>query len=857
MFDFVKKIFSRRRKTRKEIDVTQRYYSFKNLLLTNNELLDLFSRLQKELNKFYLNVPVVRSLIIKILDTTFFLIQNLNEFTDNKYQDLYEVFIKLDRQIRANTNRLIPESKLLELAIPLYEADVDLIALVGGKAAHLGEVRSYLNLPVPSGFVLTTTAFKRFIEHNNYKEIIEEKIEKIELNDLEAVNEASLELTDLIRKGDIPNDIKEAIEIQWQRLQQKSTFSGIVAVRSSAYGEDSQFSFAGQFKSVLGVKKDKLLEAYKEVIASKYSPRAIVYRMQKRIKDEEMPMAVLIIEMVNAKAAGVIYTRDPRQPQEDKMLITSYWGLGEYVVSGKVSTDYFWVSRIEDEIEAHIAHKEVMLVLEIDGIKEKPVPLDLKDKSSLTESEISLLKQYGLIIEGHFNAPQDIEYAVNKEGVYILQTRPLNILRVLSHRFNSPAKPLLKGISVSLGVASGPVFILDGKSLSEVPEGTILVTKHTSPELAALIPRVLGIITDLGNPSGHMATVAREEGIPAVLNTLKATSLLRDGQIVTIDGNNGVVYDGRVEDILKTGEELKPKAVKRGESENLKKTLELILPLTLLDPRSPQFRPQSCKTIHDIIRFIHEVSIQEMFNLSDKVASSKRMKVVRLISHLPVPVFIIDLGGGINKSATEAKVVKPEQITSIPFKALWQGMSHPKVRWSGPVGVNIQGFIGVLMRSMAGAEGNLGEPSYAIISKEYMNFNIRLAYHYSLVDAFCSEIAANNYINFRFFGGGASADRRSLRAKCIEEILKYLGFSVIREADLINAWFKKYPLEITKEKLEILGRLMGFTRQLDMLMENEDVCYIYADIFKKGEYDLIYKEDFLEKIRKIGDRSQT
>ena len=854
MINLVKKIFSKR-KTRKEIDVTQRYYSFKNLLLTNNELLDLFSKLQKELNRFYLNIPVVRSLIIKILDTSFFLIQNLNEFSDNKYQDLYQVFIKLDRQIRANTNRLIPESKLVELAIPLYEVDVNLISLVGGKAAHLGELRSYLNLPVPLGFVLTTTAFKRFIEHNDYKGIIEEKLEKLELNDLEAINKASLELKDLICKGDIPDDIKEAIDIQWQRLQQKSTFSGIVAVRSSAYGEDSQFSFAGQFKSILGVKKDKLLEAYKEVIASKYSPRAIVYRTQKRIRDEEMPMAVLILEMVNAKAAGVVYTKDPRQPQEDNMLITSYWGLGEYVVGGKVSTDYFLVSRTGDEIEAHIAHKEIMLGLEIDGIKEKPVPLELRDKPSLTEDEIDLLKQYGLIIEGHFNTLQDIEYAIDNEGVYILQTRPLNISkRLTSRKFKPPAKPLLKGISVSFGVASGPVFVLDGKSLSEVPERTILVTKHTSPELAALIPRVLGIITDLGNPSGHMATVAREESIPTVINTLKATSLLKDGQIVTIDGNNGVVYDGRVEGILKMGEELRPRAVKRRESESLKKTLELILPLTLLDPRSPKFRSQNCKTIHDIIRFIHEVSIREMFNLSDKVASNKRMRVVRLISHLPVPVFIIDLGGGIDKSASEAKVVKPEQIASIPFKALWQGMAHPKVRWSGPVGVNIQGFMGVLMRSMAGAEGNLGEPSYAIISKEYMNFNIRLAYHYSLVDGFCSEIAANNYINFRFFGGGASADRRNLRAKCIEEILKYLGFSVVREGDLINAWFKKYPLEITKEKLDMLGRLMGFTRQLDMLMDNEDVCYIYADVFKKGEYDLIYKEDFLKK---IGYGSQT
>ncbi len=851
MFNFLKKFLAKKKKET-AFDPTQRYYSFKNLLLTNNELLDLFSKLQKELNSVYLNLLLIHSLIIKILDTTFSLIQNLNEFTDNKYSVLYDVFIELDKKIREAAGRFLVVPKDLELAMPLGEVNWELTSLVGGKAGHLGEVYSFLNLPVPKGFVITTAAYKKFIEYNQLKEIIKDKLKQITEEDLNKINKISEELITLIQLGKIPEDVIGIIEKLWKDLENKPNFSGLVAVRSSAYGEDSHFSFAGQFKTVLGVRKDNLIEAYKQVVASKYTPQAIIYRLRKKIKDEEMPIAVLVLEMVDAKAAGVIYTCDPGHPEVERMIITSNWGLGEYVVQGRVSTDYFWVSRTEDKIESNIAHKEVMLILEKDGIKEKNVPKDLQDKPSLEEDEIKILKQYALIIEKHFEEPQDIEYAIDKKGkIYILQTRPLNVtVRISKKKVVPQVKPILKGLGVSPGVISGPVFVLDNKPLTEVPEGVILVAKHSSPELAAVIPKILGLIADLGNPSGHMATVAREEGIPTVLSTLNATSVLKNGQIVTIDADSGLVYEGRVEEVLKAKENEKTRVVKHLKSQKLKGILDLILPLTLLDPRSPYFHPKNCKTIHDIIRFIHEVSIREMFDLSDKAVSSKKVRVVRLISLLPVPVFIIDLGGGLAEEAKDAKVVKPEQITSIPFRALWRGMAHPKVRWSGPVGVNIQGFMSVLMRSMTGAEGNLGEPSYAIISKEYLNFNIRLAYHYSLIDSFCSDVTANNYINFRFFGGGASADRRCLRAKCIEEMLKYLGFSVIREADLINAWFRKYPREITEEKLDMLGRLMGFTRQLDMLMENEKICAIYADIFKKGEYDLIYKKDFLEKILK-------
>jgi pyruvate,water dikinase len=529
------------------------------------------------------------------------------------------------------------------------------------------------------------------------------------------------------------------------------------------------------------------------------------------------------------------------------MVITSTWGIGEAVVQGRVSTDYFLISRNTDELTSKIALKEKKLVLSNKGLEEKKVPLEFGKKPSLTEEELKLLKQYALILEDYFGSPQDIEYAVDKKAkIFILQTRALRVLvkTTRGEKISSKKEAILEGSSAVSGIAAGPVFVLDGKDLAQVPEGAVLVAKHSSPELSAIVSKVSGIITDLGNPSGHMATVARELQVPAIFGTHKATSILKDGQIVTLDADVGIVYRGRIESLLKTKQELQPLTIKNPKHKKIRETLDLTMPLNLLDPRSSTFSPKHCQTIHDIVRFIHEISIQTMFNLGDKAVYSRKVKVVRLVSHLPVPVYLIDLGGGITERAANAKTIKPDDVFSIPFCALWHGMDHPKIHWSGPIGVNIEGFMSVLMRSMVGAEAQLGEPSYALVSKEYLNFNIRLAYHYSLIDTFCSDVATNNYINFRFFGGGSSAERRSLRAKCIEEILKDLGFAVIREGDLVNAWLKKYPREITEEKLDILGRLMGFMRQLDMLMQNEKVCYAFIDIFKRGDYDLIYQRDF-------------
>ncbi|MDL1970031.1 MAG: hypothetical protein LWW94_03460 [Candidatus Desulfofervidaceae bacterium] len=849
MLNFFAFFRKKKKKEKDAFDLTQKYYSFKNLLLTNNELLDLFAQLQKKISKVYINIPLFRSLVYKILDTTFGLIQNLNEFTDDKYRSLYDVFLKLDKKIRDLLEVWKPIS-VEHLTIPITEINIYLTALVGGKAAHLGEVKTALNLPVPNGFAITTTAFKKFIDFNNLKDVINQELSDLSPEDLAKVDIVSQKLKSIIKKSRIPPELEVAINEAWSDLSKQSGFSGRVAVRSSAYGEDAHLSFAGQFTSVLNVNKQGLIDAYKEVLASKYCSRAIIYRLQKGIKDEEMPMAVLVIEMIDTKAAGVIYTRNPNCPQEDTMLITSSWGLGEYVVQGKISTDYFQVSRTKEEVVSHIAKKEKMLVLGERGVEEKEIPLERQEKPSLTLEEIKLLKQYALILEDYFGSPQDIEYAIDKEHkIFILQTRPLKVL-VRTARETTPQpenKILLKGLGIGTGAATGPVFILNGRNLDEVPEGAILVARHGSPELTAVMSRVAGIIVDLGNPSGHMATVARESKVPTVLGTGKATSILKNGQILTIDGDSGVVYEGRVEALLKIKQETEPIAIKNPEYKRIKEIIDLIIPLNLIDPRNASFSPKHCKTVHDIVRFIHEMSIQEMFNLGDRIVSTKRFKVVRLISPLPVPVFMIDLGGGISEKAAKKKTIQPEDVVSIPFQALWRGMSHPKIRWSGPIGVSIQGFMSVLMRSMIGAEGQLGEPSYAIVSKEYLNFNIRLAYHYSLIDTFCSDVVNSNYINFRFFGGGASSDRRSLRAKCIEGILKDFGFAVIREGDLINAWFKKYPRKITEEKLDMLGRLMGFTRQIDMLMENEEVCYVFADIFKKGAYDTIYQEGFLNK----------
>jgi pyruvate,water dikinase len=265
-----------------------------------------------------------------------------------------------------------------------------------------------------------------------------------------------------------------------------------------------------------------------------------------------------------------------------------------------------------------------------------------------------------------------------------------------------------------------------------------------------------------------------------------------------------------------------------------------VFPLHLTDPASPRFRAEGCSSIHDMIRFVHEKAVETLFELGDRHAGRRKQKAKRLKTEIPLNIMVLDLGGAFGEEEQASATVTPSQIASIPFQAVWKGMSHPEMSWAGRQQVSLKGFTSVLVTSMAGAEAGtrrLGDQNYLLAARDYMNMNLRLAYHYTMVDALVGESPENNFVNFRFRGGGARADRRELRAKFLAETLLRSRFAVDRRGDLVTAWFRRYPRGRCEEALDVIGKLMACSRQLDMLIANTRIAREYAERFLAGDYE--------------------
>jgi pyruvate,water dikinase len=271
-----------------------------------------------------------------------------------------------------------------------------------------------------------------------------------------------------------------------------------------------------------------------------------------------------------------------------------------------------------------------------------------------------------------------------------------------------------------------------------------------------------------------------------------------------------------------------------------------MLNLHLLDPAAFNFRPAGCKSTHDVLRFCHEKGVEAMFVVNDLALEQDQETCRKLETTMPLHVYVLDLGGGVESHNSGKRTVPASEVTSRPFQSLWKGMTHPAVSWKREMPASFSDLASVMAGSLSSQSSStrgFGERSYLLVADEYMNFNSRLAYHFSLVDACLSDNPSTNYISFRFAGGGATRQRRSLRACFLEACLTHYGFQVDRRGDLLNAWFKKGPAADTSERLDLLGRLLVTSSQLDMFMSSHEVMRWYVRQFLEGNYSFRAPDD--------------
>ncbi|HUB32887.1 MAG TPA: PEP/pyruvate-binding domain-containing protein [Bryobacteraceae bacterium] len=817
--------------------VRAKYLSFRELLALNNESLELMAGLQDDLQFVQPRREVLGDRVGTIFDHVERVVEAFERLSGLR-QETLGAALRTQRQEVERFTASLESVTGRRLAAWLSEINAGGDDEAGSKAAVLGEIRNKLGLPVPDGFVVTTEAYRQFAGIPLWTEI-RDAIRDLDLNDLETVGRVADHLAQRVMESELPRAIEVAITARVEVLLKRG---GAVAVRSSARGEGGAKSYAGQFQSLLNVYADQAVDAYKRVIAGRFSERALFYRLSAGLIEVDNPMAVLFLLMVPARAAGVMYTRDPSDPKSRNMWITATRGLGPEIASGRTPADLFLVARERPHavVERNIVHKENELVLqEGGGLAAEPLRPGAQDQASLQDGTLHTLAEFGLAIERHFHAPQDIEWALDRDGaLWILQSRPLAEIGAVAKSHSRPkGEPRLQGgRTIYPGRTSGPAFLLaDMQSIREAPAGAVVFVRKPSPEIIQIFPRIAGLVAEWGNVAGHAAALLREFQVPSVFQMAGAFEHIKPGEPVSLDAVQTRVYDG----ILWPAVRREPALAERYRERTGDLISSRLLTLHLLDPAAHNFRPSGCQSAHDILRYCHESAIEAMFAVNDRELERGVDCAKDLETPLPLHVSVLDLGGGVAGAGATSRRITPAQIVSRPFQALWKGISHPGVTWTRETPASFGDLASVLTAALKPQENSmrpLGEKSYLLVAGEYMNLNARLAYHYSLVDACLSDTPGDNYISFRFEGGGSTRSRRSLRACFLERCLLPHGFQVDRRADLVNAWFRKAPADQTAERLDVLGRLLGCSSQLDMYMENREVMFWFADQFLEGNY---------------------
>lgn len=820
-----------------------KFENLKNLLRLNSDLMESLSELQAYAGAEVPGDAHTYHQMALLVDGVALMIENLNNLADKRFISLYPVHREISGKIhqalvRAAGDRSFP------LVVSLREADRGRISEVGGKAAHLGELTHVFGDHVPGGFVATTAAYYQLLNENNLSGELRSLHSKISAEDIGEAESICARIRRYLLNALVPVDVTELIDRSVRAIDPDNRLRW--AVRSSAVGEDGVFSFAGQFDSMLNVSSDKLAGAYLQVVASRFNAGAILYRLSRNIREAECPMAVLFIPMVEAAASGVIYTRHPDESEESRLLISSVSGLSADLVGGKISADSFFLDRRTLALTGQeIGNKESKLVSgESEGVEKEEIPASQRTQPSLTPEQIRTLGQLALGIEEYFGQPKDIEWAIDAHGKsWILQARPLHAAQAEGVVGELEIESTLLaegGAAVFPGRAQGRLQLLDSiEKLHEVEHGVILLVKQAVPEIVSVFPRLAGLIAEVGHPTGHAATLAREYSLPTIFNLEGAFEKLDRADKVGLDASRRRVYLGLPWPDL-------PQRVLTPAGSQRKKTgplEDLLFRLELSDPVAANFTPQGCHSLHDIIRFSHEKAITTLFDIGDSQVRQVKQGPRVLQSNIPLSLTVLDIGGAVDETYARRTKVQPQGIRSVPFQALWRGISHPDISWAGRTSVSLSGLHSVVMTSMSGDNAGgrqLGDRNYLIVSPEYLNLNARLAYHFSLIDSLVCNRPVSNYINFRFRGGGAARNRRGLRAKFLSGVLLYAGFSVDRQEDLLTAWFRGYAREACEERLETLGKLMGCARQLDMLLDSKNAVAYFLEQFQAGNYEVFH-----------------
>ena len=831
---------------------------FRRVLTSNNQSLEIIADLGEKLSGDYIfDRHYIETGVERLRSTVKASIDGLNELCSHRFEDLYRMFdrltAELERLLAGREDRTGPQVLSLN-AIHFLDWEI-----VGGKGARLAEMRQDSFLQVPDGFVITTRTYHDLIDHNDLRLFLD-NFEGL-LADTAPDNTSREDLRRKLERGILqaapPPGLLEALATAIEAMAGKGRGPFSLAVRSSAQEEDMDFSFAGQFRSILNVKAKvrEVFQAYLNVIASLFSMEAVAYCRLVLPHEKQMSIAAVCQRMVTARSSGVAFSVDTMAPHNETMVVVGAWGQGDAIVEGHVPTDTFILSKDDAPVilEKHIVSKpQGRYQAETGGMATKRVEPSQREQPCLNDAELLLISRQVRHLELYYKRPQDVEWTVDESGnLYILQARPLMIAEgALQNRSLPEALADYEcivagqGRVAQQGIGAGPVWIVNGPAdLLDFPDGAVLVSRLDSSHFVKVMKRAAAIVTEIGTPVSHMATLCREMRVPCLVNVKNILKLVANGDEITVDAEDRVIYRGRVRELLVYSSASRMEIGYSYEFRLLRRLLKKVATLNLVDPLLQDFTVDGCRTYHDILRFVHETAVMELVSIGRDEGKLLHGHLARHMD-LPIPagILVIDIGGGVKEKAS-ADSVKYTDITSVPFHAILQGMLFPGVWHLGGMKVGMRDLMSSMLSAPADTlDGRYSGHNIAIISKDYVNLCFRLGYHFNIIDAHCSRNERDNHIYFRFLGGATDITKRTRRAVMIASILEAFDFNVRVKGDMVVARCGNMLLTEMERTLDILGRLVGFTRQLDVRLENDQIVEQYVEAFLYGNYSLVTGE---------------
>jgi pyruvate,water dikinase len=713
--------------------VQQRFASFLSLLDANNRVLKLLSELEEKAHGEQLyDLSFIRRTVSEIREGVGEIIDVMISLGGSDYEPLRERFARIDTEVEialTGAHPVVPG----DYTIRFGELTREQAARVGNKNAQLGELRSKLGLRVPDGFAISAWAYRHFIGANDLQGRIDDALAAVDVKRYAELVRVSETIQEMIVSSKVPDDLAVAIRSDVADVVQKSGTTHF-ALRSSALAEDDLLTFAGQYRSILNVRADEVIDRYREIIAGKFTPKAIFYLLSHAFRESDLAMCVGCVSMVDAVSSGVVYTRDPVHPADRCLVVNSVFGLGQLLVDGTLTPDVFRVNRDGCQVvERSIARKPERLSMKpMTGTLREPIPEKQQNAPSIGNARLYELSRMSLEVERHYGVPQDIEWALDREGrLFLLQTRPLQLLAPPE----DAGEPEVDGLEVLLsggtevcpGAGAGPVYrAVSGEDLPGVPARCVLVAHHPFAGLVSVLSKISALVTEVGGLASHTATLAREYRVPTIMG-LSGIERLTPGEEVTVDATATKVYAGRQQEIVRSRWVASVPTAGDPLQRVLHRTLACLSPLNLLNPLDPGFVIENCLTVHDITRFCHQKSMQELFETATGLREQRRVGLM-LRSAIPLRVNIVCLEQDAVVPRSR-RWVREDELISVPMKAFWSGMVEEG--WPAPPeGEGLQSTTGP--ESRRERRRGFSEDSYAVLGREYM---VVSEFHHDAVQA--------------------------------------------------------------------------------------------------------------------------